>query len=152
VLGAALFAAFLAWIYAAGLIYNLTLGPAAPASVPTFLHEVFTTSQGWTMVVLGTCVGFVFSALVLVTSIVSFPLLVDRDVGVRVAVQTSARMARCNPLATAVWGLIVASSLVIGAVPMLLGLVVVVPVLGHATWHLYRRAVVQEPAQSDKKN
>jgi uncharacterized membrane protein len=93
------------------------------------------------MIVIGIGVGFLFALLVLAISVVSFPLLVDRDVGVGAAIATSVRAVRMNPGPMAVWGMIVAGSLVIGSIPLFLGLIVIVPVLGHATWHLYRRVV-----------
>jgi uncharacterized membrane protein len=95
--------------------------------------------------VLGNLIGFVFAAVVLSISVISFPLLLDRDVGAVVAVQTSVRAVLANPGTMAAWGLIVAAALAIGSVPLFVGLAVVVPVLGHATWHLYRRVVEEEP-------
>jgi uncharacterized membrane protein len=86
-----------------------------------------------------------FAALVLAISAISFPLLLDRDVGAAVAVHTSLRVIAANPLPMALWGLIVAAALVIGSIPFFVGLTVVVPVLGHATWHLYRRTVEPDP-------
>jgi uncharacterized membrane protein len=80
--------------------------------------------------------------VVLAISVVSFPLLLDRDVSLAVAVMTSVQVARENPVVIATWGVIVAGSLALGSVPALLGLVLVLPLLGHATWHLYRAAVV----------
>ena len=75
-------------------------------------------------------------------SLVSFPLLIDRDVGIDTAIRTSLRAVRENPGPVAVWGLIVAAGLVLGSLPLFVGLVITIPVLGHATWHLYRRIVV----------
>jgi uncharacterized membrane protein len=75
-------------------------------------------------------------------SLVSFPLLIDRDVGLDTAIKTSIRAVRENPVETALWGLIVAAGLVLGSIPLFIGLVVTIPVLGHATWHLYRKIVV----------
>jgi uncharacterized membrane protein len=75
----------------------------------------------------------------------SFPLLLDRDVGAAVALLTSIRVVAANPVTMALWGLIVTALLVIGSVPFFLGLTVVFPVLGHATWHLYRKAVEPDP-------
>jgi uncharacterized membrane protein len=77
--------------------------------------------------------------------VVSFPLLLDRDVGAAGAVLTSVRVVLANPVIMAAWGLIVAALLVLGSIPFLFGLAVVVPVLGHATWHLYRKAVEPNP-------
>jgi uncharacterized membrane protein len=89
-------------------------------------------------------VGFVFAAIVLTIGVVSFPMLLDRHVGPSFAVETSARAVQENPVQIGLWGLIVAVALVLGSLPLFVGLAVVMPVLGHATWHLYRRLV--EPA------
>lgn len=134
-------AVFVLWILCAHWVYLATMGPAAPASAAQFLRDVITTTQGWAMIAIGLPLGFLFAALVLVTSVISFPLLLDRPVGVPVAVVTSVRVARESPGTVALWGLVVAGALVLGALPFLVGLAVVMPVLGHATWHLYRRAV-----------
>ncbi len=131
----------LIWLMMAQTIYVQTLGPEPPASLGAFVAQVFTTGAGWTMVIVGTAVGFLFALSALAISVVSFPLLLDRKVGLPVAVVTSVRVLRHNPRVILTWGFIVAALLVIGAIPMLLGLIVVMPVLGHATWHLYRRAV-----------
>ena len=141
VLGLGLLAIFLLWLLTASLIYQLTLGPEQPLSIAAFVRDVFATRAGWAMIVVGIGVGFLFAVLVLVISVVSFPLLLDRDVGLPTAVVTSVRAVAENPGPMAVWGLIVAGSLVIASIPAFLGLIVVVPVLGHATWHLYRKMV-----------
>lgn len=141
VLGLYLAALFVAWIVTAHLIWLLTLGPEQPLSASAFLSDVFTTSAGWAMIVIGMVVGFCFALAVLATSVVSFPLLVDHNVGVPSAIVTSYRVFRENPQVVAAWGLVVAALLVLGSVPAFVGLVVVLPVLGHATWHFYRRAV-----------
>jgi len=140
-LGLLLIAIFLAWLVAAEAIYVVTLGPKPPISIATFIHDVFTTSQGWTMIVVGVGIGFVFAVIALSISVVSFPLLLDRDVSMDTAIRTSIRVVAANPLPIAMWGVIVAAGLAIGSVPLLLGLVVVMPALGHATWHLYRSVV-----------
>lgn len=140
-LGLLLLAIFAAWLYVAHAIWIATLGPQSDDSLALFVRDVFTTSAGWAMIVVGIGVGFLFAAVVLCISLVSFPLLIDRPVGVPIAIVTSLAVARHNPFATALWGLIVAVSLVLGMIPLFVGLVIVLPVLGHATWHLYRRAV-----------
>jgi uncharacterized membrane protein len=141
VLGLVLLAIFLLWLLAAYEIYQLTLGPEPPVAIAAFARDVFTTGAGWTMIVVGVGVGFLFALLVLTISVVSFPLLLDRDVGLYTAVRTSIRAVAANPGPMAVWGLIVAAGLVIGSIPAFLGLIIVMPVLGHATWHLYRKVV-----------
>lgn len=140
-LGLYIFAIFLAWLISANAIYNMTLGPDEPISVQAFLHDIFNTPAGWVMLTAGVAVGFVFACAVLAMSLVTFPLLVDRHVGVIRAVVTSITVARRNPLATAVWGMIVVIGLGFGVLTLFVGLIFVLPVLGHASWHLYRRAV-----------
>jgi uncharacterized membrane protein len=140
-----LMAIFLIWLAVAQAIYIATFGYTPPASIGQFVHDVFTTQAGWTLIGVGTGVGFLFAALVLTIGAVSFPLLLDRDVGAAVAVLTSIRVVAANPATMALWGLIVAALLLIGSIPLFLGLTVVMPVLGHATWHLYRKAVEPDP-------
>jgi uncharacterized membrane protein len=139
--GLILMAIFLLWLNAAIAIYDVTLGPDQPTSAVAFIREVFTTDRGWALIGVGIGVGFLFAVLVLAISIVSVPLLLDRDVGLGAAILTSLRAVTTNPGPMAVWGLIVASGLVLGSIPLFLGLIVVMPVLGHATWYLYRRVV-----------
>jgi len=141
VLGLLLMAIFLLWLLAAEGIYLVTLGPESPASLRAFVHDVFTTPAGWTMIGAGIGVGFLFALLVLAISAVSFPLLLDREAGVDTAMLTSIRAVLTNPGPMAAWGLIVSGGLVIGSIPFFLGLIIVMPVLGHATWHLYRLIV-----------
>jgi len=140
-LGLVLIGLFGLWLAAANFIYTVTLGPDQPVSAIAFARDAVTTPQGWTMVVAGIGVGFLFALLVLAISVVSFPLLLDRNVGVRQAVATSFRAVRENPGPMAAWGLIIAGGLVIGAIPLLVGLAIILPILGHATWHLYRKVV-----------
>jgi uncharacterized membrane protein len=134
-------ALFLVWMAAAWQIYNFTLGPQPPASLGSFFHDVFTTPAGWAMIIVGCGVGFLFACAALAISVISFPLLLDRDVGVGEAIRTSLKVVAANPKTMALWGLIVAGGLVLGSIPALVGLIIVVPLLGHATWRLYRRAV-----------
>jgi uncharacterized membrane protein len=143
VLGVFLMLLFMAWLAVAITIYQWTMGSGTVwyLSQGEFLREVFTTREGWTMIVVGNLVGLAFAAVVLCFSVVSFPLLVDRDVGPVAAVLTSLRVAARNPGPIAVWGLIVVVALILGAIPFFLGLAVAMPILGHATWHLYRRTV-----------
>jgi len=139
--GLLLMATFVAWLNAAIAIYDLTLGPDQPASTGAFIHDLFATDMGWVLIGVGIGVGFLFAVIVLAISVVSVPLLLDRDVGLGVAIRTSLRAVAANPGPMAAWGLIVAAGLAIGSIPFFIGLIVVMPVLGHATWHLYRRVV-----------
>ncbi|MGE3148270.1 MAG: DUF2189 domain-containing protein [Pseudorhodoplanes sp.] len=141
-LGFLLVALFVGWLATAQAIYQSLFGVLAPNSILGFLNEVLTTREGWLLIAYGNAAGFLFAVAVLAISVVSFPLLLDRDVGAAVAIMTSLRAVARNPLVMALWGLIVAALLVIGSLPFFLGLAVVMPVLGHATWHLYRKVVV----------
>jgi uncharacterized membrane protein len=140
-LGLMLVAIFLVWLAVAQAVYVTNFGYAPAAAMPDFLHQVLTTPAGWSLIIIGNGIGFLFAVVVLTVSVVSFPLLLDRDVGAAGAVLTSVRAVAANPLMMAVWGLIVAALLVIGSVPFFFGLAVVMPVLGHSTWHLYRKLV-----------
>lgn len=140
-LGLYLVGLFLMWMMAANAVYALTLGPEVPESLGQFARDVVGTPAGWAMVVIGMGVGFVFALLVLAVSLIAFPLLLERNVGLPVAVATSVAVFRKNPRVVLSWGAMVAVMLALGAIPMLVGLIVVMPLLGHATWHLYRRAL-----------
>jgi uncharacterized membrane protein len=146
-LGLLLVAIFVAWLTAAQMLYMALFGSEPPASYVGFVGEVVSTSRGWTLILLGGFVGFCFAVATLSISVVSFPLLIDRDVGAAAAVATSLKAVRENAAAMALWGLIVAGALVIGAIPLFVGLAIVMPILGHATWHLYRAVIVRDPTQ-----
>ena len=105
---------------------------------------MLTTEAGWRMILIGNAVGFLFALVAFVISVVAFPLLIDRQIGAAAAAATSVRAVLRNPLTMALWGLIVAVALLIGSLPFFIGLAIVVPVLGHATWHLYRKVVVPD--------
>ncbi|MGG5822978.1 DUF2189 domain-containing protein [Falsiroseomonas sp. HW251] len=133
---------FVAWLFAAQLVYRATMGGLpAPTSLEAFARQVLGTAEGWRLIVIGNVVGFLFAAVVLTLTVVSFPMLLDRNVGLAEAVQTSVRAVQANPVTMAAWGLIVAGLLLLGCLPAFVGLAVVMPLLGHATWHLYRRVV-----------
>jgi uncharacterized membrane protein len=136
-----LMAIYLIWLIVAYALYVVIFGYSPPDSITQFVSDWLTTPRGWTLIIARWGIGFLFAALVLSISAISFPLLLDRDVGAGVAMRTSLRVMTANPLPMALWGLIVAALLVIGSIPFFVGLAVVLPVLGHATWHLYRRTV-----------
>jgi uncharacterized membrane protein len=144
-LGVLLLVLFGVWIGAANAIYIATLGHAPAASIPDFATRVLTTPEGWSLIIVGCGVGFLFAVVALCVSVVSFPLMLDRHATAIDAIRTSLRAVRENPFTMAVWGLIVAALLAIGSLPFFVGLAVVLPVLGHATWHLYRKLVEPDP-------
>lgn len=140
-LGLALVAVFFFWLMAAFAIFQVTIGEA-PAGPVAFLQQVLTTPGGWALIIIGNGVGALFALGVFATTVVSFPMLVDRRVTVGTAVETSIAAVRANPGPMLTWAAIVVGLLALGALPLFVGLAVVLPVLGHATWHLYRRVVV----------
>jgi len=146
VIGFMLLVLFLLWMFTAQSIYTSLFGDQPPASIAGFLSEVLTTSKGWTLIMLGNAAGFIFAVVVLATTVIAFPLLLDRDVGAVAAVVASIRATIANPVPVLLWGLIVAALLVIGTIPVFAGLALVIPILGHATWHLYRKLIAREPA------
>jgi uncharacterized membrane protein len=142
VLGLMLLGIFLAWLVAAQLIYNATVGGVPHATLGALLRDVVDTAAGWRMILIGNLVGGIFAVVVLTLTVVSFPMILDRQVAPGIAIRTSIRAVALNPVTMALWGLVVAAGLVIGTLPLFIGLSVVMPVLGHATWHLYRKVVV----------
>jgi uncharacterized membrane protein len=132
---------FVAWVAAARAIFVMNLGDKEIVSLTEFAQDLLTTPQGRNVIIVGNAVGFLFAVLVFSLSVVSVPLLLDRNVGVAVAVLTSVRVVLKNPITMALWGLFVACSLLIGSLAFFCGLAIVMPVLGHSTWHLYRRVV-----------
>ena len=141
-LGLLLIGLFLVWLAVAQGIFDITLGRLQPEGSLGFLGALFTTSAGWEMIMIGMAAGAAFAVGVLAISVVSFPLLLDRPVGFGTAIATSWHAVIKNRVPLGVWGLIVAGGLVLGTLPCFIGLIVVLPVLGHATWHLYRAIVV----------
>lgn len=144
-LGVLLFVLFGVWIAAADAIYTATFGYAPAASIPDFAQQVLTTSKGWTLIIVGCGVGFLFALVALCISVVSFPLMLDQHATAIDAIRTSLRAVKTNPVEMAVWGLVVAVLLAAGSLPFFIGLCVVLPVLGHASWHLYRKMVEPGP-------
>jgi uncharacterized membrane protein len=143
--GVLLLALFVTWIATAQAIYTAAFGYETAAEIPDFAQRVLTTSQGWWLIVVGCGTGFLFALVALCISVVSFPIMLDRHTSAGEAMVTSLRAVARNPVPMAAWGLIVAVLLVLGSLPFFLGLAVVIPLLGHATWHLYRAVIVKDP-------
>ena len=140
-LGGVLLVIFGTWIAVANAIYVANFGDQPLTSLLAFARQVMTTPEGSRLMIIGNTVGFVFALLTATVSVISFPLLLDRNVGLGMAVLTSIKVVLKNPVVMGTWFFIVAGGLLIGSLPLLVGLAVVLPVLGHSTWHLYRRAV-----------
>ena len=147
-LGAVQMLLFVAWIGTAHGVYTGLFSQQHPQSLGDLLHLALTTRRGWALIVIGNGLGFIFAVVALTLSVISFPLAIDRHVSAAVALKTSVRAVEANPVPMAIWGLVVASSLVVGFVTAFIGLALILPVLGHATWHLYRRVVAPVRAPS----
>jgi uncharacterized membrane protein len=146
-LGSVLLTIFAAWITTSQWLYTALYGPTPPVDFVDFLQQVVSTGRGWLLIGAGCLIGLCFAAVTLAISVVSFPMLLDRDAGALAAVATSIKTVRNNPIPMALWGLIVTAALLIGSLPFFVGLTLVVPVLAHATWHLYRKVIVRDPTQ-----
>ncbi|URW74773.1 DUF2189 domain-containing protein [Sphingomonas donggukensis] len=134
---------FLGWLIVAYAIYGVTLGTQAPRGISGFVEQLFTTPEGWMMIVIGNLAGAAFAVVTLIFSLVSFPMVVDKPVDAGLAVRTSIAAVRRNPREAFGWGLRVAGLLLLGLLPAAIGLAVVLPWLGYATWHLYTRIVAR---------
>lgn len=132
---------YLLWLTVAGILYFQTVGSNGPSGGFGFFASIFTTGAGWTMTIVGCVIGAVFAVIMLSIGLVSFPLALDRDVTTWQALATAFSVMARNPAVVLIWGALVAAALVIGIIPALLGLAFVMPILGHATWHMYRRLV-----------
>ena len=144
-LGLMLMAVFVAWVFAAQAIYVSSFGNEPASEIPGFINRVLTTPEGWRLIMVGCGTGFLFAVAALCISVVSFPMMLDRHANVVDAVTTSLRAVARNPMSMSLWGIIVAALLILGSLPLFLGLAVVIPVLGHSTWHLYRKVIERNP-------
>jgi uncharacterized membrane protein len=144
-LGLLLLAIFGVWLAVAHGLYVAHFGAdERPIALAEFFRRILTTPEGYNLILRGNGIGLLFALASFALSAVSFPLLLDRNVGMATAIVTSIRAILRNPLTMALWGVMVALGLAIGSLPFLFGLAVVMPILGHATWHLYRKVVVPD--------
>ncbi len=135
---------FITWLVVAQMLFVGLFGNVMPNSLSALLNQIFTTDEGRILMVAGNVIGLLFAVEVLCISVVTFPLILDRQVSPSTAVATSIRATLANPVPVALWGLIVAVSLAVGIGTLFIGLVIIMPVLGHATWHLYRKLIVPQ--------
>ncbi|WP_127755013.1 DUF2189 domain-containing protein [Devosia sp. 1566] len=141
VLGLMLFVLFTLWLTAAQGLYEALLGASPPRTFDAFLAQIMGEPAGRTLLVAGTLLGAGFALVTLCTTVIAFPLLLDRDVGAYVAMETSFRAVLHNPVPMLAWGVMVGAGLFLGSLPIFVGLALVIPIFGHATWHLYRKLV-----------
>jgi uncharacterized membrane protein len=132
---------FLFWNFLAHMIFALFMGLSTMTDVSSSL-SVFLTPNGLAMLAVGTAVGAVFATLLFSITVVSLPLVMDREIDFVTAMIVSVGTVQASPVVMLGWGLFIAVLVFLAMVPGFLGLLIVLPVLGHATWHLYRRALV----------
>jgi uncharacterized membrane protein len=132
---------YLLWVAVAGILYFNTLGANGPEGGLAFFTTVVTTKAGWEMTITGGIIGAIFATIMLGIGLVSFPLALDRDISTGRALATAFSAMAQNPAVVFIWGALVAILLALGSLPALLGLAAVMPILGHSTWHMYRRLV-----------
>jgi uncharacterized membrane protein len=142
--GVMLFVLFTLWLTAAQALYESLFGSSTPQTLSGLMAQVLGEPGGMTLIIVGSMLGALFALVTLCTTVIAFPLLLDRDVGAFVAIETSFRAVMANPVPMLVWGVIVGAGLFLGSLPLFVGLAIVIPIFGHATWHLYRKVV--EPA------
>ena len=135
---------FWIWMYQSRTLVAVFFGTKGFATLPGFLEAVFTTSTGATFLLVGTLVGATISMILFTLTVISCPILLERDVDFVTAMITSVRAVTTSPIVMLSWGAFVVLAVIISAIPAFLGLLIVLPVLGHATWHLYKRVVVEE--------
>ncbi|KIC20234.1 DUF2189 domain-containing protein [Leisingera sp. ANG-Vp] len=138
---------FWVWLYQVRLWLAIILQNASFSDFDGFLHTVFFTPQGWTFLVIGTCVGAFLSAVMFSVTVVAMPMLLDRETNFVSAMLTSIRVVTENPVVMLSWAAIISAAVLVSLVPAFLGLIFTLPILGHTTWHLYQRAV--PPAEGE---
>lgn len=143
-----LLALFVVWIACAQALFFLNFGDRRINSASELAHLVANTREGWNLFVYGNLIGLLFAIVAGATTVIAFPMLLDRKVSASTAVATSMSVVAKNPGVMATWGLTVAGTLLLASLPLLVGLAIAVPILGHSTWHLYRKAV--EPPIEDR--
>ena len=139
-LGAVIVIYFLFWTFLAHMIFALFMGLSTMTNVSQS-WDVFLTPNGLTMIAVELGVGAVLAFVLFSVTVVSLPLVLDREVDFVTAMATSVQVVQANPVVMLIWAVVIAALSLIALVPWFLGLVLVLPVLGHATWHLYRRAL-----------
>ncbi|MEX0963897.1 MAG: DUF2189 domain-containing protein [Pseudohongiellaceae bacterium] len=133
---------YLAWLFMAELIFFSLFESTMPVSLSDFMNQLFNTRHGGALIAYGNFVGLLFAFAAIALSVVAFPLALDKPVTSFTAVSVSIRAFMSNTLVLTAWGIIVVALLALGAAVFLIGLAVTLPVLGHATWHLYRKLIV----------
>ena len=132
---------FWIWMYQVRLLTAIFLGFQSMSTIGAFLRVLTTTGDGAAYLLVGTLVGAALALVLFSTTVIAMPLLLDREHDFVTAIITSVRTVVTNPVPMLAYAVIVAAAAILALAPAFLGLLVVLPVLGHATWHLYRRVI-----------
>lgn len=132
---------FMFWVFVAHLVFALFMGLVPLTNVLTNWQDTILTSNGLTMLAVGTSVGGAMAFVLFALTVTSLPLLLDRELDFITAMISSFQFVTANIVPMVLWGLLVSVLMILAMLPMFLGLFLVLPVLGHATWHIYRRAM-----------
>lgn len=143
-LGLALLLIFLFWVQTAFLLFMVFMGTQPFPPLADFVSTLLLTTRGVIFLIVGAIEGAILAALVFTICAVSAPMLIDRPVGVTTAISASARAVWLNLKPMALWAALIAASIAIGLLTLTAGLIVVFPLIGHATWHAYREIVGPE--------
>lgn len=136
------------WLYQVRLLLALFLRNETMTTMAEFFTVVTTTPQGWLFLGVGHVIGAVLSTILFSLTVVSFPILLDRNIDFITAMITSVRAVVRNPVPMLCWAAAIVAILVVSSLPMFMGLIVTLPVLGHTTWHLYRKLVAPEAPEA----
>lgn len=134
------------WFYQFRTVLVIVLQDSSFSDFDGFISTVFFTSEGWTFLLIGTCVGALLSAVLFTVTVVAMPILLDREMDFVSAMLTSIRVVSENPVVMLGWAAIITVTMLLSLIPAFLGLIFTLPILGHTTWHLYQRAV--QPAEA----
>jgi uncharacterized membrane protein len=136
---------FWMWMYQVRLLIAIFLGRMSFSSVPAFMNIVTTTPEGLAFLIVGSVVGLLLALVLFSVTVISMPMLLDRDIDFITAMITSVRTVLASPIPMLGWGITITAIAVFAMLPFFLGVILALPILGHATWHLYRLAVPDEP-------
>ena len=132
------------WFYQFRTVLVIVLQNSSFSDLDGFLNTVFFTPEGWLFLAIGSCVGALLSAVLFAVTVIAMPMLLERDIDFVSAMLTSIRVVTENPAVMLTWAAIIAVTMLLSLVPAFLGLIFTLPILGHTTWHLYKRAVTLE--------
>lgn len=129
------------WVYQIRLLMALFLGMKSFSTIEAFIKVLFSTTEGWLFLGIGHIVGAVLAIFMFSITVVAIPLLMERELDIVTAMITSVKAVMASPVIMIGWGIVVTLLVIIGSLPLFLGLIVILPVLGHTTWHIYKKTV-----------